>query len=285
MEHARKHAGESSIRDRIGRNGVHRPANGMVFDCVTNHGDNFVERDPAHPLPPVAEPPAGAQAKWNEDALERAAIRRENDSETQHQRANAQALGLRDFRFPVTADLRKKIIARRGGFGERFVAAITVIANGRSRNEHARLLFQLRKARDKMAGRVDAAAAQNLFARGRPPAVGDGRAGQMHERVGAFQRMFSAAGPDCEGEPERTSRAMEWPSARSEFTSALPTMPDEPEMRIFTPRSLVVRLSVAAPSLHRRAHELRLRYGVIVRASRSAALRSFAHEYRWNDGH
>src|SRR6185437_12401870 len=74
----------------------------------------------------------------------------------------------------------------RGGFGERFVATVAVVTNGRRCNKYARLLFQLRKARDKMASRVDAAAAQNLLPRGSPAAVGNGRAGQMHERVGAF---------------------------------------------------------------------------------------------------
>jgi hypothetical protein len=37
-----------------------------------------------------------------------------------------------------------------------------------------------------------------------------------------------------EAEPERTSLQISWPPERREFTNAVPTRPDEPEMTILT---------------------------------------------------
>ena len=195
MQSGGKNAGEMGVGDGVGGNGIYCAVQSILFDGIANHGDSFIEREPAHPLAAIAEAPSETKTKRWKHALERAAVCGQNDAKAQRNRTDARFLGLQDFGFPVAANLRQEILARCGRFREDFVATTAIKADRGGGNENARLALQFLQAGDKMMRGVDAAAAKNLLARWGPAAFGDGSAGKMNNGIGPFHgREVNRAG-------------------------------------------------------------------------------------------
>jgi hypothetical protein len=71
---------------------------------------------------------------------ERSAVFREDDTQAGAHDANPEDFGFEGFGFPFFCDFTEKIVAGLACFGERFVAAVAVVAGGRGGDEHARTL-------------------------------------------------------------------------------------------------------------------------------------------------
>src|SRR5690348_5459472 len=179
-------SGEFRIRNGTWRDCIHGPSQRFILNRMLNYADSVFKRNPAHPLSSQAEPAAHAKPDRKKHSRERATLGVENDPEAQHHCADAHTLGFICGRFPFYAQSRAEILARRASFIEILVAPVSVIADCGCGDEDTRLSFELCDTSDEMPRRFHAAGAENFLAPLSPPALRDGRAGEMNNSVCAF---------------------------------------------------------------------------------------------------
>ena len=91
-------------------------------------------------------------------------------------------------RFPGAGNLGQESDARRRRFVEQLISAITVVADRRRRDQHARRRVERGQRRAQALRPVHAAVPDARLARGRPPAAGDVLSREMDHGVDAVER-------------------------------------------------------------------------------------------------
>ena len=153
---------------------------------MADYGHDILKGDPGHPLFAGPDGAAGSQAKRQRHARKSAAVFCQNDAEAQRRNAGAEFRGTHGFGFPVARQRGQEIGAGRAGFGEHFVAAIAIEADGRGGDEDAGRAAKPGQCIDQMMRGGYAAVAQQSFALCRPAAVGNRSARQMDNAVGGL---------------------------------------------------------------------------------------------------
>src|SRR5262249_15432870 len=127
---------------------------------------------------------AQTQPKRKQHLRERATRRAQDDADPQRDDADAAGDRHRGARLPFARDLSEVSGSRPALLGENLVPAVAVVAGRRGADEHGRRTGQLRERLDQAARRSHTAVANSLLVGGRPPAVRDALARQVHDGVG-----------------------------------------------------------------------------------------------------
>jgi len=159
----------------------------------------------------------------------------EHDAGSREHRANAGLGGRRRFRFPRDAGSGEEVGARRAFFGEDFVAAVSVVADRRTRHEHARLALATRDGGREHGRAAHATVADAALLLAGPSVLADALTREVHDRVEPFERRrvdttgFGVpADRVTRGDTAAFKPEHRWPSARNDFDSALPISPLAP---------------------------------------------------------
>ena len=133
---------ELRVRHRVGGGEVDRPGH-LGAQEVHDGAHLVVDRDPALPLPPVAELPAAPELEQRQLLLQRAAQRAEDDAGADVGHPDPGLLGRR--RSPASqashTSARKPVPAA-AALVEHLVASVAVAADGRARHQHLRPLLE-----------------------------------------------------------------------------------------------------------------------------------------------
>ncbi|MCY1422427.1 hypothetical protein D9M71_381040 [compost metagenome] len=99
---------------------------------------------PGHPLPAVAQLPAGAHAERRQQALQEATVRRQHQTGAHVHHADTELAGLRRDLLPGQAQLAGEILTRRRAvLAQRALAGVAIPANRRAADQHRRSLAAL----------------------------------------------------------------------------------------------------------------------------------------------
>src|SRR2546422_9576339 len=119
-----------AIGDGLGRDGVHRPREGLRGERVEDRAHEIVDRDPADPLDAAADGPARAQTERREHRAEGAAPAAQHHADPEPHDADPGARGGVGRGLPFAADLGEKARARRAVLAEDLRAAVAVVTDG-----------------------------------------------------------------------------------------------------------------------------------------------------------
>ena len=133
--------GEVGVGNRAWSYEIHRALEEVGLKDVVNSTHQILNMNPTHPLAAGADAAAEAQAERQEHVAERASIRAQHDAEAGVRGANADfARGTRS-RLPFAANFWKEAGADGALFGQGFVPAIAIEADGGRGDEYVRLFF------------------------------------------------------------------------------------------------------------------------------------------------
>ena len=128
---------ELRVGHRRRARGIQRTARAFSGDHPRHQANPVVLVNPRHVLRARAERASDKHLKRREHLRQRAALTVEHDARA-NQRHARDVCDLIGRGLPVFREAGQKVRARRGRFGEGFVAAIAVVADGRSADEHPR---------------------------------------------------------------------------------------------------------------------------------------------------
>src|SRR6516164_2974857 len=143
---------------------VHGPFDCLRLDDEADELEPVEAMDPREVLPSRSERPADAAAEGREHPGQRAAGSLEYETGAQGNRPYAGTRRARGFAFPLDAQPREEVVARRRVLRERFAAVGAVVADGAGADERVRRLARCRERFDERACRTEAAVAQRLLA-------------------------------------------------------------------------------------------------------------------------
>lgn len=105
VEGAGEIAGELAVGDRVGGDAIEYSGHRLVFGGESNHADEVVDVDPAHPLFSVAEYAADAGAEERGHGLEGSSVGPEDDADADFDDAEAVFGGAVGLGFPGRTDV------------------------------------------------------------------------------------------------------------------------------------------------------------------------------------
>ena len=187
MQRLAQRAHELFIASRFRADNVDRPAQAVVLERKQNDAHNVVQRDPAPVLLPAANATPQPQAEGQQHRRQRPSIAGQHHAEAQvHHTYSRFARGIRS-QLPLLADLRQEPLAGRTLLGQQLVAAITVVADGRRGDEHARLSAAAKRVRSRRRQHLRPAhpAVADFLLELRCPVSRDVLACKMYNRIAA----------------------------------------------------------------------------------------------------
>src|SRR5256885_2824027 len=93
--------GHGARRDRVDWS-----TQGFLLQRILDNSDDIIERDPTHVLMPTADAPTKAKSKRRQHLGERAALRAQDNAESEFNDADASLARRLSFRFPFATDAR-----------------------------------------------------------------------------------------------------------------------------------------------------------------------------------
>ena len=106
---------------------------------MDDQAHQIIAVDPAHPLAAAAQPAAQAEFERGEQARQESAAAVQHQAGAQHDGADGGAGG---GGFPIAADTGRKARPACGGFIKRIIILQAINADGRTADQHGRLVIQ-----------------------------------------------------------------------------------------------------------------------------------------------
>ena len=143
MQRAAERRREVGVAHGLGRDRVDRPGVARVAERREVDRDDVVERDPRHPLPPMADAAAREQLERRRHLRDRAA-RADDEPGAHAAHAHAQRLGSRGLALPVATHAAEERVRRWIGLGDLVVVhrlvRVRVVVGARCGHERLRPL-------------------------------------------------------------------------------------------------------------------------------------------------
>jgi len=179
--------GESFVGDGVWRCRI-PDALDVVLDGVDEHGGDVVDVNPRHPLFAGTEFAAGQGTERRDHTGQGTAVRSEDKADTEFDDAQAEDGGAASFILPGLAAFGEKAAALSGLFGENFIAAISIEADGGGADQDFGPMLYAANGIDQMPGTLNAAVANACFDGG-IPALGDGLTGEVDDGIHRIQAV------------------------------------------------------------------------------------------------
>src|ERR1051325_11051537 len=154
----------------------------FVLNRATYHAHEVFERYPTDVLAAAPDLPAYAELERREHLRQSAAFAAQDEAYAQVHDAHARLTRRERCLLPLSADLAQEALARSALFAQDFVAAVAVEADGRSGDEHARLLLETRKRLRNQARALHSALYDSTLLRVVPAPFGNRLAREAHCR-------------------------------------------------------------------------------------------------------
>jgi hypothetical protein len=190
-------AGEVGVGNGVRCAEVERAGDGGVFGGPEDEADLIGDVDPGHPLTAAAEVASDAKLERAAHQGEGSAFITEHKAGAEIDDAGAEAVFCKlGGGFPGDANLSEKATAGGAGFGEDFVAAITIVADTGGDEEGGRGLGPGGEVVDKFFGE-GAATFVNEGTFGVGPEAENGFAGEVDENIQGAVRLGESPGGLC----------------------------------------------------------------------------------------
>jgi hypothetical protein len=148
-----------------------------------------VDRHPAQPLPPRAEPPADEEPEQCHEPGQHPAVGGKDDPVAQEHGADPGVYRRLGRRLPRLHHPGQEVGPRCGPLGQHLVPPVAVEAHGRAGDEHGRRAGQPGQRAGQQVGAPYPAVADLALARRRPTPLADPGAGEVHDGVDPLEGM------------------------------------------------------------------------------------------------